>query len=367
MKIVDTIFDSPYSFSSSEWFLIYVSVCLILCAFMGIIAIFVSRIRKSTKEKREARLKVQFQKILNALIINQGVSDSPTSVLTYRIDELKKTIGDSNFATQLLIDEIIRTKKNLTGSAVILLTEIYYLLGLDVVSRNKLSSIRWYEQAKGIREVSEMKDHQSLPAIRKFIDSPNMTLRDESILAIMRLDQRNPFGFLNGFEGELNVWMLVNIFQHLSTLPVDQVPDFQKWFEHENESIVYFALSVARQRRQRSAIEGVIKLLKHDNVNIAKLAIEALGELEAFEATDDLLFMTDRSWADSELSNALMVTLGKIGSGQNVVMTLQKFATHPDYLVRFNALKSLQILDKHNQILNNAQKILEHINEPLLQ
>jgi hypothetical protein len=355
--------------TGGELFMIWLSVFFLLSATVAVCAIFISRLVKSSREKKAAVLRTQFRKMLNIVIVNHTMSkgSSPSAILNYRLEEIKTITRHWRSGRQILIDEIIQMKKNISGNAVTILKDVYHNLGLITTSRSKLSSVRWYEQAKGVREVSEMEDYQSLPAVKTFLTSRNEILHHEAILAMMKLEKEAPLRFLDSFVGDIRPWMVVNIYQYLSSLPQDNVPQFKRWLHTNNESVALFSLKMIRQLRQTAAVADVAELTKHHNSEIVALAILTIGDFEAFEFAEILLSSDEVFWINDAACEALMKTIGKIGAGDHAIRVAKKFTEHPSYDVRFHAHQVLKNLGVRDQNVGLDKKILDHINEPLLQ
>lgn len=369
MPRLPTYWFAGTTLTDGELFIVWLSVFFLFSAVLAICTIFVSRVMKSSREKKAATLRSQFRKVLNVVIVNHTMSKdlTPSATLSYRIEEIKSMIEHWRPGRQILIDELIQTKKNISGNAVTILKDVYYNLGLIADSRSKLSNVFWYEQAKGVRELSELEDYPSLPAVKKFLGDRNEILRHEAILATMKLDKEAPLRFLDSFEGHIAPWMMINIYQYLSTLPQEKVPQFKQWLSSNNESVTLFSLRMIRQLRQIGAVADVAGLTRHHNPEIAALAILTIGDFEAFELADSLLSSDEVFWINDAACEALMKTIGKIGAGEHAIRVARKFTEHPSYDVRFHAhiaLKNLGFRDRH---VGLDKKILDHINEPLLQ
>ena len=368
---VSELLHTTESLTAGERFLIGLSLALLGMALTMVTAILISRLRKASRERHSAKLRSHFQRTINMLIVTQPANEDPQSsraVLSYRITELKSIIEKSALARQLLIDEIIHIKKNLTGNAVDLLCEIYTTLGLDIVSRKKLKSRHWQEKAKGIREISEMNDTAMLETVQSFLYSSNPTLTTEAMIGAIRLNREKPFAFLDGYLDEISPWVTINLYKHIAALPQNQLPDFSQWFQHSNDSVVLFALRMARQLRQARALGKLLTLMQHRNVEVVSEAILTIGDLEAFELADGLIKMRNVFWNNPRAAASFMITLEKIGAGEDAVSAATEFSSHPSYEVRFLALKILRRMSKTPVEADEAQKkILEHLNEPLLQ
>src|SRR5688572_23556087 len=240
----------------NERVIIIAAILFFVIGFAFIITLFVSRIVKSYFQNRERKIKASFQKKLNAIAINETFStkEVPDSAFEFRMAEIRNILGSSTFAQEILIDQILDLKKNLTGAAVHALTATYFALTLQKQSRKKLNQFAWRNKALGIRELSEMNYQEAIPQISKFIHSSNQTLQEESVMALVRRNTEKSLQFLDFYTGNITLWMQINIHNYLQKSDLRKLPQFHQWFTSKNESVITFSINMAKQFRQSSAI-----------------------------------------------------------------------------------------------------------------
>jgi hypothetical protein len=376
MTWFDGIRQSVHLGGDEFWF-ICIALFFLTVGVFQIALLFIVRIQKSIYLKREQRIKFQFQKILNAIIIHETFSgNAPTSAFQFRMAELREIMDNKKFNKQILIHQILEIEKSLSGSSATALTTTYRELELYKVSMRKLNSLRWYKKAQGIRELGEMKYKQALPRIVKFLDARNQTLREETFMGVVRLSEDDPLFFLDSYHRELTPWMRINIHHYLARLESRKLPSFQKWFFHNNTSVALFSISMARYFRQTSCLPELVKLLNATDKKVIGLALETIGAMEAYQCADDVASMKDKVWEDDKLSTRFVRCLGKIGDPANDGKVISSFLAHPAYSVRFEAAGALRKLGasgeheirKFNEENENAiAGIIRHLEEPLLQ
>ncbi|HEX8059367.1 MAG TPA: hypothetical protein VF473_00460, partial [Cyclobacteriaceae bacterium] len=228
----------------------------------GLVVLFLllSRVAKSSRQKKEAALLSTLQSLLNGLLFLEG--DVPVASYQFSLNEIKREVRNNPLAAQTLVNLIINLRKNLSGSSAGVLEKIYHDLGLNQFSIDKLSSFSWSKRAQGIRELSELNNSSTLGLIPT-IRTGNKTLKEELLLATIRLDKQNPLGFLDQWPGEITSWMRIHIHYYLSKLDSRTLPDFSKWFSSPKEDVVIFAVNMARQFQQSGSAPGLVKLLSH--------------------------------------------------------------------------------------------------------
>jgi hypothetical protein len=361
-----------FGLTSEEFVFVSIGLFFLAWAVTFILILFSSRVLKSHYVKKEQRLSFQFQKILNTIIINETIStqDEPQSAFEYRMAELRTLMGGASFNRQVLIDQIIRIEKSLSGSSAKALIATYRALDLHLHSLSKLKGFDWKKKSQGIRELTEMNYREALPLIVRFLGSKNQTLREESFMSMVRLHTK-PLSFLNDYQHELTPWMRINIHHYLARLDVRTLPDFSQWYNHTNVSVILFSVSMVRQFRQFHAVEKLVSLLKHNDERVVGLTIETLGEMEV-DAADAVASLSDIVWKKGKLSRRLVRCLGRIGDPERHGSAVAQFLNHPLYDVRFEAASALKRMkaQRYDELKNDAnqplQNIIRHLEEPLL-
>ena len=73
---------------------------------------------------------------------------------------------------------------------------LYLYLGLDRDSIKRANDFRWHKKIKGFRELAFMNIKDANNVIYKALNSKNEILRMEAQIALVRLTDEDPFGFL---------------------------------------------------------------------------------------------------------------------------------------------------------------------------
>jgi hypothetical protein len=377
MNRMEEIFER-FNLSQEELLLLGIGLLFLSLAFIFVLILFASRFVKSYFQRRERRLKDQYGKILNKIIIHETYSKpgQRVSSFDFRMAELRLVMGHSNFNQQVLIGHLLLMKKNLTGNAVGAILATYRELELYKLSLRKLKSLQWQKKALGIRELAEMKHEEGTRVIMRFLNARNQTLREEIFMALVRMEEDNPLFFLDQYNGTITHWMLINIHYYLSRLDVRKLPLFSRWFSHPDISVVIFSVHMVRQFRQSASIPGVVSLLATDHPRLLEIVIETLGELEAYPYVEDVLRLTERVWSSEGLSRRLVRCVGSLGEPARHANDVVRFLEHSDYYVRFEAALALEKLEPEGpealERFNHAngrclEGIIRHIREPLLQ
>ncbi len=341
-----------------------------------ILFLFGSRIIKDLRLKTESRLQDIFQQPLNSLLITTATSEVSDISYQTHLQELTRIISKSKTTgRQVLINQLMKMKTNLSGASSKMLDKIYISLNLHLVSKNKLSSSSWKIKAQGIRELTKMNYHLPKRMLKLFGQTENQTLKEEIFMSSVSLNKKRPLGYLDQYDPTISLWNRINFHHHLSLYDPRQLPDFSNWFHCKREDIALFSISMVRQFRQLSATPALIQLLSDTNERIVATAIRALGDLETFDAIDNIMPLVDRHWGSKKISLAIVKFMAKIGRTNAQIEMVARYLRHEHYIVRFEAVRTMmnigengkKILLLHNRSLHGRlDQMIAHVSEPLL-
>lgn len=339
--------------------------------------ILASRIVKSLKKKRMDYFRNAYSKSINNLIMHEVYSSSgnPPSAQSFQIAELKKSMNSSSLAKQVMVDQMITQRENLSGASAKVVEQVYELLGLHHFSLKKLSSLNSISRAQGVSELTKMHCHAVIDEIKALGEVGNRIISDKALIALVRLDEKKDLFFLDNYKGELSKWMQLNIYHHLRDVHPRALPEFSRWFNNSNMSVGLFAISMSGEFKQSSAIPALAILLRHTDPQIVESAIDALEQLEAHSACEELLALSDRLWSSERAMAKLVKCLGRIVLPSDGFRVLHLFLNHPSYEVRFEAVKAIcslgpearetiESFDEANGF--QYSKILLHVKDSLL-
>lgn len=369
IHVIETLSGLPFEVKV----FIVISLVAIGGAILFILFLFGSRQVKNNLRQKEAAFRERFQKSLNVIMMAESSADEPAASSQFFVSELRKDMGESQLAKQVMIDQLIGLKKNLVGSSAESLITVFRKLHLNNFSSQKAASMWWPKRAQGISELAQMDEKDSFEKIKSNLNARNVTVREEAFMALVKLDKDNALSFLNEYSASLSQWMEMRIHQHLSNSDKRTLPDFSQWFDHSNLDVVLFALNMTRQFRQLSSVHKLITLLGDANEIKVGLVVETLGDLEAHEAATPLASSVTKFWDNEVLSGKIARSLGKVGYAENHWKALSQYLKHPSYAVRFEAVQALfKSGNNGRHVLETAHSkqtldaIINHVSDPLL-
>jgi hypothetical protein len=191
------------------------------------------------------------------------------------------SIAYNTYRRQVLIDQMIDVSIYLKGDESKKLINLYKLLSLDKDSITRAYSHQWHKKVKGFRELAFMNIKDANVAIYKALNSSNEILRMEAQIALVRLNDENPFEFLSHLTSTFSLWEQITLHELLIQHDI-AVPSFQKWLTSPNPSVVLFALRMIREFKQKESENNVRETLMHTNPSVRYLAVQVAGDLGMF-------------------------------------------------------------------------------------
>jgi hypothetical protein len=248
-------------------FLIAAIIISIATMIILLIIILLNRKRMEKEEQLHQYLLEKYQ----SLIINYLFGSATP--------EEFRSIASDTYRRHVLIDQIIDVSINLKGKEIEKLFDLYKLLGLDRDSIKRAHSRQWHKKIKGIRELAFMNIKDANDIIYKALNSSNEILRMEAQIALVRLNDDNPFEFLSHLTSHFSLWEQITLHELIihHNIPL---PSFQKWLTSPNPTVVTFALRMIREFKQKESEDNVLETLFHPDPSVRYLAVEVAGDLD---------------------------------------------------------------------------------------
>ena len=288
--------------------LVIVIITCILCLVVLLIWILINRNKMHARQAETDRLMEQFETLLFDYLTtekNEGI---------YK-DIARTALFDFN--REILIVQMRELSKSMSmtmnmganDEARVQLRELYYRMHLDQDSIRKIYSPKWHIQIKGFRELAFMDVTEANAKLRHALKSKNNILRMEAQLALIRLNNDDPFGFLDHLTHPFTLWEQLNVYE-LITVHNLTVPQFTRWTGSPNKTVVIFALRMIHVFKQQQAAPEVAECLRHVDKDIRRMAIFVCGEIQLRETLMQLKHM----YKDEEYTNQLAIVhaMGKM-------------------------------------------------------
>lgn len=219
-------------------------------------------------------------------IVNELYND------TFNIEErqlyAKKELKN-NFIRQIYINQCVELHRSLSGDVAIKLRELFDHLNLSKFVSEQFNSFDWATKANAISVLSEMDYDEAYKDIIGFVNHYKITLRYKAQVAAVALAKENHFDFLSQVKKPINRWQQLQILNAAINLENAELPDFGRWFDHKEPSVIILSLKLATHFTQFHLADAITEKCKDKNEEIALTALKGVKHMQIFTAIDVLL------------------------------------------------------------------------------
>lgn len=259
---------------------VFIFLALIL-AFAGnvlfvIAVLFITNRIMNFRVRQKRIIRALFEKILTDLMLQ--VTDIPETIRLLSKSKLKKHYN-------LLIDVMMDFQKSFRGDSDRQIMELYQRMNLSKISYDKTYAMSFYEQVKGLRELTNMKHHQAIEMIVAKLNDPNDIVRTEAQICYPYVNPETPFDFLSILERPFSKWAQLNIYYSIKIHEMP-VPSFDKWIKSNNTNVVNFCILMIDLFQQQDNSQDIIRLLNAQDETTRNMAISASGNLHLFDSKE---------------------------------------------------------------------------------
>jgi len=348
---VEGIVSKQFMIFGSGFAFINVLIGSIVTCFVVIFIILVFVLVNRRKMEKRAKLKSELTEVYQGMILD-GVEGNITSDEEF---EGFKKICNSRFKKAVLINQIIDVALMLPKEQMGALREFYLSLGLLKETERKLHSRKWHNKIKAMKELShlEIKTHNA--TVLKYVNAKNDTVRMEAQIAMVRLsDDENPLMFLEHLDHEFSTWEQITLHELMLEANIEP-PDFSKWLISDNHDVGMFCLRMTREYNQVGDVNNIRNMLYHPNENVARFAIEVVGDLKLSALSTDL----KKIYKDEPYYNKLEVvkSLGKMGNPKTIQFLQHVVDGEEDTQLQIEGVKAIRNCDDVGVIA--LQKMLD--------
>ena len=329
----------------------HLTLLFLFIASAVMMVIFYLRARKLIVADFKKQLEYQYETLFTADVFNsENVIDEGKYSSNIKTSFIYKILfNQKRVKREVLLSLLTRMHRNLSGSTGEKISKLYYQLGFINHSYRKLKSRFWEVKIKGIRELTEMNITDAIKNIMPFINDPNVVLRTEAQMAVIRLSPVNDISFLNNFTASLSTWEQIHILSAILEKNLDMAPDFAHFLKSQNKSLVLFAIKMTDHLKQQKAIPDLKELLKDNDPEVRNCVIHALANLDATEAVSDILVLYSAEEKNTQLE--IIRAIGKIGSSENEMDFLENQLNNPDHEISLSASYALKTSGSSGKLL----------------
>jgi len=263
------------------------SLVLFLIVIILIISLKLLRNHLRESERNALKYSKKYELLLLTYLYAQnedgGISSEQKSV----INKLKRDITNK-FKRGIIISTLLKLKNEISGEMADAIQNLYSQTKLKNSALVKLSNKKWYIIAKGIREFTLFQVKEVHHEVIKHINHPKKEVRKEVQLYLVNLFNFEGLIFLNDLKTPLADWDQIQLLEELQKFENQQLPDITLWLKSTNDSVVIFALKLAKIYNQFGMKDVLIDLLTHKSEKVRLELIPVLNYLNVIEAKEVL-------------------------------------------------------------------------------
>lgn len=274
------------NFEESSLVIQVVWITIVILFFSIIIIIIYLKYLRSLLRKNE-RLKNKIEKEYEGSVINYLYAGNEVDKISAEqqaiIDELKSNIAET-FKRDILISTLLKLSYEISGEMAESIHKLYIQTGLLDYSLSKLKNRKWNIIADGIRELTLFHVKEVQDQVKIHINHPKTEVRSAMQLYLVNLFHFEGLAFLNDITTPISEWDQIQLLEVLQLNKNQKVTDIKSWLKSPNESVVFFALKLAKIYNQYGVKDELIALLNHKNIKIRVDVIPLLSHLSIIEA-----------------------------------------------------------------------------------
>ncbi|WP_207531661.1 HEAT repeat domain-containing protein [Desertivirga arenae] len=306
------------SFLSSETHSLIKAVIFLLALMTGLLVyILISLLFKNRRERLRKRLSRITDLLIQRMLFNEDQEFAGN--LTSGAGRFLKLKTFRN----LLIEELVRAKKNFSGVAANNLQLLYQECDLSNDSYQKLVSRRWYLKAMGIQELAEMGQNKSFDLIFELTNHSNEQVRMEAQNAVVKFSGLTGLNFLDFLTYPLSDWQQIQLINQLGDVDQNASDYIRKWIGSSNNSVVIFSLKLAARYHHFELHDRVALCLTHPSEEVRYHAIKTLKEIFDENTSANLVKLYDAEGLRNQL--VILEVLQNIGTEKELPFLEREF------------------------------------------
>lgn len=321
----------------------YLYLFIIFFAFITLILV-VGMLMIVLHKKGMRRIKSVIARQLEGWIMDVILENNVDTNYKFEVPDKIQFLLKTRIAKKVLLKEMMKVKKSLSGTSGNNLEKIYNQLGLHQISFNRINSKHWHVKARGIQELAIMNQLEYQEIIFQLTNNKDHMVRMEAQIAMVRLEGFKGLHFFDNLTYPLTEWLQVNLLQLLANQPVTFEIGIINWLHSSNVSVVQFSLKLIAEQHAIEFQDEVVKCLNHESKIVRKEAVLCLGQMPSPEVAEELKarFIIER---DINIRLCIINEFVKTGSAEDLPF-LQKLFTDEDVDIKLAANKTVLYLQK---------------------
>lgn len=313
-------------------------VCLVI--YLKILRFY---LRKKTQQVDE--FKKEYEERLIKYLYASDESGKINEVQETIIERLKDSVKNKS-KRKTIISILYNLMNEVSGEMSDSIKTLYFKTGLIDFTLQRLKSKNWFVIAKSIGELRRFRIDEAHYEVIKFIRHPRIEVRKETRLYLVYLFRFDGLMFLNDLKKPLSEWEQIQLLETLQKFDYQDICDIKPWLRSTNDTVVLFALKLAKIYNQFEVKDTLMELLSHPTKKIRVTTIEVLTHLYGIEAKEMLKANFNELSLEEQISFFGLLEKLVVPNDEPFV---EKHLFHKNFeiqLLALNILKSINI-DKY--------------------
>lgn len=321
---------------------VWISICIFFVSIVTL-TIYLKFLRNKLRkdEKTVAQYKKEYESDLITYLYAGNEEEEISAEQQIIIEKLKSCATDK-FKRRIIVSTLLRLRNEISGEMAGSIQKLYYQSGLIGYALTRLKSKKWYVVAKGIRELTQLQVKEVHDEIVSLVNHPKKEIRKEVQLYLVTLFHFDGLKFLDILRTQLSEWDQIQLLEVLQRFDDQEIPDINPWLKSTNDSVVIFALKLAKIYNQFEVKDAIMELLAHQKKEIRLEVINVLSHLQVIEAKEVLKNNFEKRSPEEQI--AFFKLLENMYEPNDEFFLLEHI-TNENFEIKLAALKILKILN----------------------
>jgi hypothetical protein len=322
----------------------YLHLAIIFFSFVTLVLV-ISMIAIVLYNKNLQKIRHHIASQLEAWIMDIILDASIGADHVFPIPEDTRLLLNKKLARKVLLRELVKVKKSLSGISGDNLEKIYTQLNLQEISLQRTTSKHWHVKAKGIQELATMNQHKYLDTIYRLTNDQDLMVRMEAQTAMVRLKGYKGLDFFNALTYPLSEWHQLNLLYLLANQPITEQTGILNWLHSSNPTVVQFSLKLIAEQHASEYYGDVLSCLQSPHAIVRKEAILCLAQIPSNETTAELTAHFNGE-DNKNLRLCIIKEFERTGFGEDLSF-LKSLQHSADVDVQLAANKTILYFQKH--------------------
>ncbi|WP_121352651.1 hypothetical protein [Flavisolibacter nicotianae] len=322
----------------TAWLLLAARVLTLAVAAI-LLFVFLFLLQNKRKKKRKAQLRVLFSDLIAEITIAENRPELQETLQAFASPKGRKQLLANGYARKILINELVKTKENISGQSAGNLCWLYEELGLRQDCFRAFRTGKWYRKVRAMQQLAAMQQNDYLVKIYRETNNKNSFIRTAAQLAVVKLTGFKGLRFLSIVSHPVSQWQQLSLLSHLQEGEVE-AGMIRLWLSKKNESVVEFALRLVEIYKCHDLHNEVVNSLRHDSAAIRLQALQALREIYTDNTAEALLQAYPLLNRPEQL--AIVAMLPEVGGSENALRFLTTLVQGEDEGLCFHAMHAIQ-------------------------